>query len=89
MNPVSSNQKKKNDQQCIRFGDALAKEVMIPRIDMTFAQVDNTYDEILDIFREDRFTRLPVYEETTDDVIGILILKICCSVTRNIFLSVN
>ena len=57
------------------FGDALAKEVMIPRIDMTFAQVDNTYDEILDIFREDRFTRLPVYEETTDDVIGILNIK--------------
>ena len=48
--------------------------------------MDNTYDEILDIFREDRFTRLPVYEETTDDVIGILILKICCSVTGNIFL---
>ena len=38
-------------------------------------QVDNTYDEILDIFREDRFTRLPVYEETTDDVIGILNIK--------------
>ena len=57
------------------FGDALAKEVMIPRIDMTFAQVDNTYDEILDIFREDRFTRLPVYEETTDDIIGILNIK--------------
>ena len=57
------------------FGDALAKEVMVPRIDMTFAQVDSSYDEILDIFREDRFTRLPVYEETTDDVIGILNIK--------------
>ena len=57
------------------FGDALAKEVMVPRIDMTFAQADSSYDEILDIFREDRFTRLPVYEETTDDVIGILNIK--------------
>ncbi len=57
------------------FGDALAKEVMVPRIDMTFAQVDSSYDEILNIFREDRFTRLPVYEETTDDVIGILNIK--------------
>ena len=57
------------------FGDALAKEVMVPRIDMTFAQVDSSYDEILDIFREDRFTRLPIYEETTDDVIGILNIK--------------
>ena len=34
------------------FGDALAKEVMVPRIDMTFAQVDSSYDEILDICRE-------------------------------------
>ena len=57
------------------FGDALAKEVMVPRIDMTFAQVDSSYDEILDIFRQDRFTRLPVYEDTTDDVIGILNIK--------------
>lgn len=57
------------------FGDAKAKEVMIPRIDMTFAQADNTYDELLDIFRRDHFTRLPVYEDSTDDVIGILNMK--------------
>lgn len=57
------------------FGDAKAKEIMVPRIDMTFAQVDNTYEELLDIFRRDHFTRLPVYEESTDDVIGILNIK--------------
>lgn len=42
------------------FGDAQAKEVMIPRPDMTFANVNNTYDELIDIFQEDKFTRLPV-----------------------------
>ena len=57
------------------FGDALAKEVMVPRIDMTFAQVDSSYDEILDIFREDRFTRLPVYEDTQDNIVGIINMK--------------
>lgn len=57
------------------FGDAKAKEIMVPRIDMTFAQVDNTYEELLDIFRRDHFTRLPVYEDSTDDVIGILNIK--------------
>ncbi|MEI3340200.1 MAG: CNNM domain-containing protein [Eubacterium sp.] len=57
------------------FGDAKAKEIMVPRIDMTFAQVDNTYEELLEIFRRDHFTRLPVYEESTDDVIGILNIK--------------
>ena len=57
------------------FGDAQAKEVMIPRPDMTFANVNNTYDELIDIFQEDKFTRLPVYEDTTDNVIGKKALK--------------
>ncbi len=57
------------------FGDAQAKEIMVPRIDMTFVQVDATYQEVLDIFREDMFTRLPVYEDTTDNVIGIINMK--------------
>ncbi len=57
------------------FGDAEAKEVMVPRIDMTFVHVDATYDELLDVFREDKFTRLPVYEESTDNVIGIINMK--------------
>lgn len=57
------------------FGDAQAKEVMVPRIDMTFANVNNTYDELIDIFQEDKFTRLPVFEETTDNVIGIINMK--------------
>ena len=57
------------------FGDAQAKEVMVPRPDMTFANVNNTYDELIDIFQEDKFTRLPVYEDTTDNVIGILNMK--------------
>lgn len=57
------------------FGDAQAKEVMVPRIDMTFAKLDYTYDELIEIFREERFTRLPVYEDTTDNVIGIINVK--------------
>lgn len=57
------------------FGDAEAKEIMIPRIDMTFVQADATYQEVLDIFRQDMFTRLPVYEDSTDNVIGIINMK--------------
>ncbi len=59
----------------VDFGDAQAKDVMIPRIDMVFAQVDMTYEEIIDIFRENYYTRLPVYEENTDNIIGILNMK--------------
>ncbi len=57
------------------FGDSLAKQVMIPRIDMTFVHVDATYEELLDIFRKDKFTRLPVYEDSRDNVIGIINMK--------------
>ena len=57
------------------FGDDKAKEVMIPRIDMCFIDVDSSYDEMLAIYRDSYFSRLPVYEENTDNVIGILNMK--------------
>jgi len=57
------------------FGDSQAKDIMIPRIDMTLASVDSTYDEILEIFRSEKYTRIPIYEETVDNVIGIINVK--------------
>ncbi|MBR2402671.1 MAG: HlyC/CorC family transporter [Lachnospiraceae bacterium] len=57
------------------FGDSQARTVMVPRIDMVFADVNNSYDELLEIFKDNMFTRLPVYEENTDNVIGILNMK--------------
>ena len=57
------------------LGDAKAKDVMVPRVNVVFANVENTYSELIDIFRENKFTRLPVYEETTDNVIGTINMK--------------
>jgi len=57
------------------FGDSQAKDIMIPRIDMTLASVDSTYDEILEIFRSEKYTRIPIYEDTVDNVIGIINVK--------------
>lgn len=57
------------------FSDALAKEIMTPRIDMTFIKSDSSYHDILEIYREDHYTRMPVYEDTTDHVTGILNMK--------------
>lgn len=57
------------------FGDSLAKEVMIPRIDMTFVHVDASYEELIEIYRENKYTRLPVYEESTDYILGIINMK--------------
>ena len=57
------------------LGDAKAKDVMVPRVHVTFADVNCTYEELIDIFREDKFTRLPIYEDTTDNVIGTINMK--------------
>lgn len=57
------------------FSDALAREIMTPRIDMTFVSINDSYRDILDIYRKDRHTRIPVYENTTDNVVGLLNMK--------------
>lgn len=57
------------------FGDSLAKEVMIPRIDMTFVEADASFKELIDIYRENKYTRYPVFEESTDHIIGIVNMK--------------
>jgi len=59
----------------VDFGDSLAKDVMVPRIDMAFADVEMTYDELVAAFEKDMYTRLPVYSETRDNVIGIINMK--------------
>uniref|UniRef100_UPI00325FFC5F CBS domain-containing protein n=1 Tax=Clostridium sp. NkU-1 TaxID=1095009 RepID=UPI00325FFC5F len=57
------------------FGDSVARDIMIPRIDMTLVEVNAAYDELIDIFRQEMYTRIPVYEETSDNVIGIINMK--------------
>ena len=57
------------------LGDARAKDVMVPRVHVTFADAQSTYNELIELFREDKFTRLPVFEETTDNVIGTINMK--------------
>jgi len=57
------------------LGDAKAKDVMVPRVHVTFAGVNTTYEELIEIFREDKFTRLPIFEDSTDNVIGTINMK--------------
>lgn len=57
------------------LGDARAKDVMVPRVHVTFADINSTYTELIEIFREDKFTRLPIFEDTTDNVVGTINMK--------------
>lgn len=72
---VIESEEKKMINNVFDFGDSLAKDIMVPRIDMVFVNVEASYDELIEIFREEKYTRIPVYEETTDNVIGIINMK--------------
>ena len=62
-------------QGIVDLSDTTVKEVMIPRIDTVFFDVDTGREELLDRIIESGHSRFPVYEETIDNVIGILYLK--------------
>ena len=59
----------------VDFGDSVASDVMVPRIDVTFLDVDASYEETVYLFRDEKYSRIPVYEEDKDHIIGILNLK--------------
>ena len=57
------------------FRDSVAKDIMIPRIDMTFVDINCTYEELMDIYRDVKYTCFPVFEDNTDNVIGTINVK--------------
>ena len=57
------------------LGDAQAKDIMVPRVEMVSVDIHATYEEVLQVFREEQFTRLPVYEESPDQIVGVLNIK--------------
>ncbi|MBK1813465.1 HlyC/CorC family transporter [Clostridium sp. YIM B02505] len=57
------------------FGDLQVKDVMVQRIDIIAASVEVTYEEIIQIIKDEQFSRIPVYGETIDDILGVLNVK--------------
>ena len=57
------------------FGDAVAKDVMIPRIDMVTVDKEATYEEVMEVFKDCMYTRIPVFEEDKDNIIGLINIK--------------
>ena len=58
-----------------QFGETLSREIMVPRIDITGLEVKSTVQEAIDVFGKSGHSRVPVYEETIDDIIGLLYAK--------------
>lgn len=59
----------------VDFGDSLAKDVMVPKMDVGFVSVDSTYQELFETYKELRHTRMPVYTESRDNIVGIINVK--------------
>ena len=74
-NGVIEREEKQMIYNVFDLGDATAKDIMVPRVHVTFADVESTYDELIDIFREDKFTRLPVYKDSQNNIVGIINMK--------------
>ena len=57
------------------FSDAVAKDIMIPRIDMATVSENADYNEVMELFEECMYTRIPVYREDKDNIIGLINIK--------------
>ena len=58
-----------------QFGNTLAREIMVPRIDMLALDVDTSLDDVVEAVASSGHSRIPIYEQTIDNVIGLLYAK--------------
>ncbi|MCR5650452.1 MAG: hemolysin family protein [Lachnospiraceae bacterium] len=72
---VIESEEKEMIKNVVDFGDCRAKDIMIPRIDVAEVSIDSAYSEVRTIFEEEKYSRLPVYKDDTDNIIGVVNLK--------------
>jgi putative hemolysin len=82
---VIEEQEKKMIKNIFEFGDTTVKEVMIPRVDIDFAPHDVTLNSIVKMIKKSGHSRIPVYEGTIDNIIGILYVKDILKIYRKLF----
>ena len=59
----------------VQYGDKQAKEAMVQRLDIIAINSEDKYEEIIEMFKNEKLSRMPVYNESIDDIIGILNIK--------------
>lgn len=62
-------------QSAIDFNDTTIKEIMIPRVDMVAVDIEDGIDEMLEVVNSSPYSRIPVYEESIDNIIGVLVVQ--------------
>lgn len=72
---VIKSEERKMIANVVDFGYSVTKDVMVPRTDMIFGSVDMSYEELVETFSIYKYTRIPIYRDSRDNVVGILNLK--------------
>ena len=62
-------------QGIIRFGDETVKEIMTSRQDIVDLDIKSSFSDVLDCIRENNYSRIPVYQDNTDNMRGVLYIK--------------
>ncbi|MBQ0065684.1 MAG: HlyC/CorC family transporter [Firmicutes bacterium] len=57
------------------LGDVRAKDVMVPRVHVSMLEVSDSYKDIIELFKEEQYTRIPIYEDTIDNIVGLINMK--------------
>ena len=82
---IIEEQEKKMLKNIFEFGDTTVKEIMIPRVDIDFVPHDISLDSIVKIIKKSGHSRMPVYEGTIDNIIGILYVKDILKIYKELF----
>ena len=74
-NGVIETEERQMIDNVVDFGDSCAKDVMIPRVEMCSVSIESTFNELKEVFFDKKYTRIPVYDETPDNIVGVLNMK--------------
>jgi len=74
-NEISEEEGRELLQSIVDFTETVVKEVMTPRPDIVAISVDGTLQDLRTVFREEQYSRMPVYRESLDNVVGVVFVK--------------
>jgi len=86
---VLEDQKREMLHNIFEISDTIAREVMVPRTDMTILRVDQPIDDIINVVSQTEYSRIPVYENKMDNIIGILYVKDLLKYIKEDFASID
>ncbi|MGC8814623.1 MAG: hemolysin family protein [bacterium] len=74
-NPKLSDDQKEIIEKIISLNETLVKEIMVPRVELTALEANKTISEVISLIIKRGYSKYPVYEDTIDNIIGIVFIK--------------